>query len=91
MTRQKYWMTACAAQAASASLMLALLALLPPSADARGFHGGRAFHGEQTLPNAQGASSTGGRRRGNDAYMKAASEERDKLLNTKLKSICRGC
>ena len=33
----------------------------------------------------------GGRRHGNNAYMKAASEERDKLLNTQLKSICRGC
>jgi hypothetical protein len=33
----------------------------------------------------------GGRRHGNDSYMKAASAERDKLLNNKLKSICRGC
>jgi hypothetical protein len=33
----------------------------------------------------------GGRRHGNDSYMKAASEDRDNLLNTKLKSICRGC
>jgi hypothetical protein len=33
----------------------------------------------------------GGHRHGNDNYIKAASDERDKLLNTKLKSICRGC
>ena len=29
--------------------------------------------------------------RGNDNYVKAASEQRERLLNTKLKSICRGC
>ena len=28
---------------------------------------------------------------GNDADVKAAAEEEDKLLNTKIKSICRGC
>ena len=38
-----------------------------------------------------GPNLPGGRRRGNDNYVKAASEEREKLLNTKLKSICRGC
>ena len=36
-----------------------------------------------------GAHFAGGRR--NDAYAKAASNELDKLLNTKIKSICRGC
>ena len=36
-----------------------------------------------------GAHLAGGRR--NDAYAKAASNELDKLLNTKIKSICRGC
>ena len=33
----------------------------------------------------------GGRRHGNDSYIKAASDEREKLLNTQLKSICQGC
>jgi hypothetical protein len=33
----------------------------------------------------------GGHRHGNDEYIKAASEERDKLLNTQIQSICRGC
>jgi hypothetical protein len=28
---------------------------------------------------------------GNDSYIKAASDEREKLLNTQLKSICHGC
>jgi len=38
-----------------------------------------------------GGSFAGDRRHGNDAYVKAAAEEEDKLLNTKIKSICRGC
>jgi len=50
-------------------------------ADARGGHG---F-------DRRGAEFAGGHRRGNDNYVKAASDEREKLLNTKLKSICRGC
>jgi hypothetical protein len=53
-------------------------------AEARGGHG----FGER---GAHGSEFAGGRRRGNDNYVKAASEEREKLLNTKLKSICRGC
>jgi hypothetical protein len=54
------------------------------SADARGGGGyNRGNVGDEHL--------AGGRRHGNNAYMKAASEERDKLLNTQLKSICRGC
>jgi hypothetical protein len=47
--------------------------------------------GGYSRANVGGEHSAGGRRHGNNAYMKAASEERDKLLNTKLKSICRGC
>jgi hypothetical protein len=53
-------------------------------AEARGGHG----FGERGT---HGSEFAGGRRRGNDNYVKAASEEREKLLNTKLKSICRGC
>lgn len=53
------------------------------TADARGIHGaGRGM---------RGAEFAGGHRHGNDAYIKAASEDRDRLLNTRLKSICRGC
>jgi hypothetical protein len=37
-----------------------------------------------------GAEFAGGRRHGNDSYIKAASDEREKLLTTKLKGICRG-
>jgi hypothetical protein len=65
------------------SCALFLIALAAP-ADARGGGGyNRGNVGDEHL--------AGRRRRGNNAYMKAASEERDKLLNTKLKSICRGC
>jgi hypothetical protein len=31
------------------------------------------------------------RRHGNDAYAKATLDERDRLLTTRIKSICRGC
>jgi hypothetical protein len=55
-----------------------------PPAEARGGHG----FGERGM---HGSEFAGGRRRGNDNYVKAASEEREKPLNTKLKSICRGC
>jgi hypothetical protein len=56
-------------------------------AHARGGHGGRGFGGHGI----RGAPFADDRRHGNDAYVKAASDERDKLLNTKIKSICRGC
>jgi hypothetical protein len=39
----------------------------------------------------RGSQFAGGHRHGNDEYIKAASEERDKLLNTQIKSICRSC
>jgi hypothetical protein len=59
----------------------ALLMILTPPADARGGHG---FGGH-------GAEFAGGHRRDNDGYVKVASDEREKLLENKLKSICRGC
>jgi hypothetical protein len=37
-----------------------------------------------------GTQFAGDRRHGNDAH-KPAWDESDKLLNSKLKSICRGC
>ncbi|HEY2531059.1 MAG TPA: hypothetical protein VGJ20_24530 [Xanthobacteraceae bacterium] len=79
---------------AAASLSVALLAASTLSADARGSHGdlhgfgfshGFAGHGMH------GVQFAGGRRYGNDDHIKAASEDRDKLLNTQIKSICRGC
>jgi hypothetical protein len=64
----------------------ALMAGWTSAADARG-----GWHRSgQAAPGGE-ADAAGGRRHGNDSYMKAASAERDKLLNNKLKSICRGC
>lgn len=72
-------------------LVLAMLAAVMPAADARGGHGGMHMHGMHT----SGASGAGGfaadRRHADDPYTKAASDEEDRLLNSKLKSICRGC
>jgi hypothetical protein len=67
-----------------AAVTVALLAESTLSADARGGHG-FAGHGRH------GTEFAGGHRHGNDSYIKAASDEREKLLDTKLKSICRGC
>ncbi len=73
-------------QIIAAFTIAALLATFVTSAEARGGgHGfGRGFSGH-------GAQFGSGGRHGNDAYVKAASDERDKLLTDKLKSICRGC
>jgi hypothetical protein len=60
---------------------------------ARGDHSaGHSAGGQRGMRDGgSSASFAGGRRHGNDAYTKAASEERDRLLDTKIKSICRGC
>ncbi|MGF6434226.1 MULTISPECIES: hypothetical protein [Bradyrhizobium] len=75
-------------------LLLTLLAAAMPPVDARGGHGhggGHAMHGMHV----GGATGAGGfaddKRHGNDTFTKAASDEEDRLLNSKLKSICRGC
>jgi hypothetical protein len=73
-------------QTIAALTIFAVLAAGMASAEARG--GGHGF-GRGVFGHA--AHFEGGRRHGNDAYIKAASDERDKLLTTKLKSICRGC
>jgi hypothetical protein len=67
---------------------LVFVAALTHAVEARGGHGfGRGFGGHGM----HGTASAGDRRHGNDAYTKAASDEEDKLLAGKLKSICRGC
>ena len=68
-----------------AVLGMALLMSFICTADARGGHTPAGGHG---VHRGQFASD---RRGGNDAYGKAASDEADKLLNSRLKSICRGC
>jgi len=82
--RQK-WLDTARSAVVAAGLATALLASSAVPADARGGHGfGRGMGGH-------GAPFAGDRRHANDTYIKAASEERDKLLNTRIKSICRGC
>jgi hypothetical protein len=86
-----------ARNAAFAIGLAALAASCAHAADARGSHGlnhglnhglGGGMHG---MHGAGGGQLSGDRRYGNDTYAKAASDERDRLLNTKMKSICRGC
>ena len=81
--RTKWLQMSHVARSAAVAVVLAgiFLTVFTLPADARGGHG---FSNHD-------AEFAGGRRRGNDNYVKAASDERDKLLNTKLKSICRGC
>jgi hypothetical protein len=65
-------------------------------AAARGGHGmahhfgnhGFSSHG---MTSAGSASLSAGGRHADDAYVRAASEERERLLDTQIKSICRGC
>jgi hypothetical protein len=78
-------------------LACAIVAVLAPPAAARGGHGfghhgfggsrGEGFAGHGM----RGEHFVGSGRRGNDDYVKAASAERDRLLNTSIRSICRGC
>ena len=81
--RQKF-LRARSALMAATLLTGTFLTVLTLPADAHGGHGfgGRGPHG---------AGFAGGQRHGNDSYIEAASEERAKLLDTKLRSICRGC
>jgi len=88
--RKRFSIIAAMARSATvaAGLIAAILTAPTPPAEARGGHAfGRGFAGRGM----HGASFASDRRHGNDAYIKAASEERDKLLNNKIKSICRGC
>jgi len=72
-------------------LMLTLLfALAAPSlADARSGHGRhRTLHSAATTTG-QAAVARG--HHANDEHVRAASEEIDKVLDSKIKNICRGC
>jgi hypothetical protein len=89
--RAKFSRSAARLIAAVGSILILSMATAAP-AEARaghGFHhglGGHEMHGSDG-----GGSFAGNRHHGDDAYVKAASDEEDKLLNTKIKSICRGC
>jgi hypothetical protein len=76
----------------TAIMVLTFLATLTLPADARGHGFARGFGGHGFGGHGMhGAPFAGDRRHGDDAYVKAATDENDKLLNSKLKSICRGC
>jgi hypothetical protein len=84
------------------SLMIlgaALLITLPSSVLARGGDHAAGMHGFGHGPGGHGFAGhvesngqfVGNRRHANDAHAKAASGEMDKLLDQRIKSICRGC
>jgi hypothetical protein len=79
------WTASIAGNVALTAVCLTALTL---SASARGHH-----ESERALAPAgmRDAPFAGGRRHGNDPHIKAAIAERDRLLTTQLKSICRGC
>lgn len=67
--------------------MVHAVTLLPAEAHG-GAHGfGRAY----SSFGSRGAHFAADRRHGNDQYIRASSNDLDKLLATKLKSICHGC
>lgn len=75
-----------------AGLLLMLAAAAMPAADARGHgHGGGHSQGIHAGGGSRGGGFAADRRYADDPYTKAAADEEDRLLNSKLKSICRGC
>jgi hypothetical protein len=86
MMQRQQWFEMARRTGIAATMVLLTAWMLP--ANARGGHG---FSGEFAGRGVHGAEFTGGHRHGNDSYVKAASDKREKLLTTKLKSICRGC
>ena len=88
----------------AALFVLMMLIAATPAADARGVHGlehGGFGHGGLGMHGIRGGHAMGGaggagafagdRRHADDAYTKGASDEQDRLLNSKIKYICRGC
>jgi hypothetical protein len=74
-------------RAAAAAASLILVTMMAP-AEARGGHG--FHHGSGGGQRGEGSFASD-RHHVNDAYVNAATQEEDKLLNTRIKSICRGC
>lgn len=68
-------------------LAIHAVTLLPAEARGGGHGFGRSYSGFRL----RGAHFAAGRHYGNDQYIKTSSNILDKLLATKLKSICRGC
>jgi hypothetical protein len=72
-------------------LVLMVLGATMPAAGARGGHGGHGGSHTHGIRAGGAGSAAGDKAHANDAYIKAASDEEDRLLDNKLKSICRGC
>ncbi len=75
------------------AVLAGLMAAAP--AQARSGHHGFATHGHHGLGHGAalhgGNTFAGGQRHDNDVYVNAASQEQDRLLDTRIKNICRGC
>jgi hypothetical protein len=73
---------------AAATLIFVVSMIMVRPAEARGGHGFHHGFGEHGI---RGGEFAGDRRQSYDAHMKAASQEEDKPLNSKIRSIYRGC
>jgi hypothetical protein len=76
------------------AVILGLVPTRPPAAARGGHHGG--FGGHHGMRGGfsggtHGDGLAGDQRHANNEYVKAASKEEDKLLDSKIKSICHGC
>lgn len=77
-------------QSATLALVIGAGLIVTPLSPTEARGGGHHFSLHMGGHDMHGRDFSGGGRRGNSPYIKAASSERDKLLS-KLKSICRGC
>jgi len=85
-------MTTARSTTLSRLILALLLALAAPSlAEARGSHGHGRHPGPHTAATTTGQAGLARGRYANDEHVRAASEEIDKVLDGKIKNICRGC
>lgn len=74
---------------------LLLIPLLSPDAEARSRQNARGVHAHKSarLDSTQdhGTRSARSRRTGTNKRLNEAADDADRLLNTRIKSICRGC
>jgi hypothetical protein len=71
--------------------VLGLTAALPQAGAHVGHHGGFGHHHGMSGGSHRDSASASDQRHADDDYVKAAAKEEDKLLDTKIKSICHGC
>jgi hypothetical protein len=71
--------------------LLGLVSALAPAEARSGHHGGLGGRHGMRGAGMRGGNLASDPRHANDDYVKAAAEEEDKLLDSKIKSICRGC